>query len=555
LNNNIIQNTCKICNKIIGLRSLYCSNRCKKQDIAFIINKTQQTLFNKNGSISPLGSKKAKEKRKKTSLKKYGVEHPSSNIEIKNKIKNSNIEVFKNKELRIKLSEKISDAYKKDKINIIEKRKQTNFKKTGEYKTLTTRAINKAKNTLNIKYGVSNPFEINENTYERAKQGSFLFFADEKNKNRSIEKRKQTNLKKYGCDPNHYPLFKERRKFKIREKIQARITDEILLYDDFSMLTCRCKNDHEYQISTLLLNSRLKHKNTLCTTCNPPINYFQSSQEYELFNFISKYEQCKQNVKTIIPKFEADILIENKKLVFEFNGIYWHSDIYKGKNYHQIKSNEFKKAGYKVIHIWEDLWYDKREIIYDKIKNLLGITKIKIGARKCKIKTIDTNIVKEFLNVNHIQGFNKSCFYNAGLFYDNELLYVISLSKRKILGNKNSYELLRICSKLEYNIIGGFSKLFNHVLNKYPGNYISYADLSWGEGEVYKYAGFKLRGYTKPNYWYLIDNHRFHRYTYRKSELIKKGYDPNKTEFQIMDEDVKALRIYDCGNAVWEYIK
>jgi len=31
------------------------------------------------------------------------------------------------------------------------------------------------------------------------------------------------------------------------------------------------------------------------------------------------------------------------------------------------------------------------------------------------------------------------------------------------------------------------------------------------------------------------------------------GYDKNKTEFQIMDDDIKALRVYDCGNAVWEY--
>jgi len=28
------------------------------------------------------------------------------------------------------------------------------------------------------------------------------------------------------------------------------------------------------------------------------------------------------------------------------------------------------------------------------------------------------------------------------------------------------------------------------------------------------------------------------------------GYDKNKTEFQIMNEDIKALRLYDCGNVV-----
>jgi hypothetical protein len=118
---------------------------------------------------------------------------------------------------------------------------------------------------------------------------------------------------------------------------------------------------------------------------------------------------------------------------------------------------------------------------------------------------------------------------------------------------KNDFEILRFCNKLGDSCIGSFSKLFKHIFDKYPGNYITYADLSWGEGNVYKYGGFKLRGYSKPNYWYIIDSHRYHRYTYRKSELVKWGYNSNKTEFQIMDEDVKAIRIYDCGNAVWEY--
>ena len=33
--------------------------------------------------------------------------------------------------------------------------------------------------------------------------------------------------------------------------------------------------------------------------------------------------------------------------------------------------------------------------------------------------------------------------------------------------------------------------------------------------------------------------------------FINMGYDKNKTEFQIMNE-IKSLRLYVCGNAVWE---
>ena len=132
----------------------------------------------------------------------------------------------------------------------------------------------------------------------------------------------------------------------------------------------------------------------------------------------------------------------------------------------------------------------------------------------------------------------------------------MSIGKRKIGKNKDvsSFEILRFCNKIGVNVQGAFSKLFSYICKTYPGDYISYADLSWGEGNVYKHAGFEFIKYSSPNYWYFIDNKRFHRYTYRKSELVKLGYDSNKTEFQIMNEDVKSLRVYDCGNAVWKYI-
>ena len=225
----LTQNKCKVCNKIIHSKSNYCSNLCKKKDVKTIINKTYKTLLEKNGSSSPLGSSKAKEKIKKTCLKKYGTEHPSSNNNVKYKIKNTNIQTYKNKDLKNKLSKKIKEAYSNDSFNIIEKRKQTNLKKYGEYKILTSNAINKAKNTLNKKYGVTNPFEIDENTYEKAKMGSIRFFSNKDNKNKSIEKRKQTNLKKYGGDPNRYPPLIKRRRSKIKEKIQSKIQDKIIL--------------------------------------------------------------------------------------------------------------------------------------------------------------------------------------------------------------------------------------------------------------------------------------------------------------------------------------
>ena len=49
------------------------------------------------------------------------------------------------------------------------------------------------------------------------------------------------------------------------------------------------------------------------------------------------YAEVSTNKKIINP-YELDIYLPDSKLAFEFNGLYWHSESQKGKNYHQIKT-------------------------------------------------------------------------------------------------------------------------------------------------------------------------------------------------------------------------
>lgn len=113
---------------------------------------------------------------------------------------------------------------------------------------------------------------------------------------------------------------------------------------------------------------------------------------------------------------------------------------------------------------------------------------------------------------------------------------------------ENSYELLRFCNKLNVNVIGGASKLFKYFIEKYkPNSVISYADRSWSQGDLYDKLKFKFIHKTQPNYYYVIDGVRKHRFNFRKNILIEQGSDPNKTEHDIMLER-KVYRIYDSGN-------
>ena len=56
------------------------------------------------------------------------------------------------------------------------------------------------------------------------------------------------------------------------------------------------------------------------------------------------------------------------------------------------------------------------------------------------------------------------------------------------------------------------------------------------------------------SYWYVDkDWHRYHRYNFRKSELIRMGYNASKTEKQITTE-MGLYRIWDSGQTRWELV-
>lgn len=285
----------------------------------------------------------------------------------------------------------------------------------------------------------------------------------------------------------------------------------------------------------------------------------QSKWEIEINNFL---KECgidfAENDKTVLDGgFELDVFCQSLNIAIEYDGLYWHSEKFKNKNYHINKTIECNKKGIRLIHIFEDEWINKSEIVKSRLKNIFGITDEKMYARKCKIKEISSKEAKEFVEKTHIQG-NVYGKINIGLFHDKELVSLMVFgSKRKNLGSVSSdgeYELLRFCSKLNTVVVGGAGKLFKYFLKKYsPKSITSYCDLRWSVGNLYEKLGFSLVNKSEPNYFYVVNNIRKNRFCYRKDILVKEGFDANKTEHQIM-LGRKIYRIYDCGCNVYKYI-
>lgn len=410
--------------------------------------------------------------------------------------------------------------------------------------------ISKQKKTKLERYG-----DENYNNLDKAKQTKLDKYGDKYFNNR--DKGKATNLERYGNE--EYCNSKDYENMLMDAHIERYPDLNINGYDRTgNTLTIKCDNcNNNYDINLPTLRGRLQFNSEPCMNCNPYGLSRQSSPEKELGEFLDTLKiPYEISVNGIIGKIELDFYFRSQNLAIEFNGLYWHSDKFKNSNYHLNKTRLCESKGIKLIHIFEDEWYDKKEIIKSRIINLLGLNKRKIYARKTEVKELTNSVCKQFLIDNHIQG-NTGSKIKLGLFYNDELVSVMTFgSLRKSLGRnskKDSYELIRFCNKLNTSVIGGASKLYKYFIKNFSPQYIlSYADKRWSKGDLYHSLNMTLSHESKPNYWYVKNYKREHRFKYRKSELVKMGYDKNKSESQIMKE-LNYNRIYDCGTMVFEY--
>lgn len=401
-----------------------------------------------------------------------------------------------NEETKEKRKKTVIDKYGVDNVSKcidIKKRTEiTNIEKYGTKSTFQNIDVrNKWKSNILQKYGVDHYFKSNE----------FKVMA------------KTYYLNSLGVE---HPLLNE----EIKERIKNTC---IIKYGVSSYL----KTDHAK--NSVKKYNRSKYEDELCSFL------LDNGIDFEVTN------------KTILKPNHLDIYIKSHKLAIEFNGLYWHSEIFKHKRYHLDKTIGCNESDIDLIHIWEDDWLNKKEIIKSLIINRLGISDNRIYARKCYIKEVDNKDASEFLNENHIQSYSR--FNKAyGLYYNDQLVSFMSFGYRYI-NSKKEYELIRFCNKININVVGSASKLLKHALSKIEtdiNEIISYADISMFSGKLYSKIGFKYSRRSDINYWWVVNGIRKHRFTYNKKKLVLNGHDPLKTEVEIMHE-LGNFRIYGCG--------
>jgi len=484
-------------------------------------------------------SKRTREQRKQTNIKRYGTEVPASNPEIRKRWQQEYIK-------------KHGTSYAKD-----------------------PNRINKIKQTSLERYGVDNPAK-HKNIQRKISERRW--------KNKSEEELKQiqnkselTCLERFGTK---HAMKNEKIKQKIQERwfskskeeqeaIKKRISKTQLENKVQTILSRLPKLNVELlepykgvtkEVKVKCLKCQtifkttidyLSHSYGLCPNCYPrKVSYWEKEVSDFIAQLIGEENIIRNSRKILDSNKELDIYIPSKKVAIECDGIYYHSDKFclNPQDYHLQKTEECLSKGIRLIHIFEDEWIFKQDIVKARIENILGISnKQTVYARKCIVRQINVREKDEFLDKYHIQGKDISSV-RLGLFYNDTLVSVMTFSKGSIAkGSKvveGIWELNRFCSNYNYQVPGAAGKLLEYFKKNYKWKEIfSYADRRWSNGNLYKQLGFELVSTTKPNYWYVRNYKRIHRFNLRK-----RLDEPKDIPEWILRLQEGYQRTWDCGN-------
>lgn len=539
--NHITEHKCKQCGIPLTFEQRnreFCSVQCARKDDQWRAKISKTNIRNANERLA---------KRKTSNLDKYGVEHTFQLEEVKEKIRQTNIERYgeynpaKNEEVKEKIRQtnivRYGVEYPQLSENIRDKRVNTCIERYGVDNVLKNKDIQqRCKSTINEKYG---PAPINDINVK--------------------EKIQQTNLAKYG---GASPFSSERIREKAKNTIVSKYGVEHYTQHHLGEDAIRCLNDpvwlqHQYDIKTVYeIKNELGCDSTTVFTYLDRYGIRVSTDKTSDWQRVlaSKIEGAVLEQSFFDNKMKkVDILIPEHKLAIECNGVYWHSEAYKSPNHHLLRKDEANKAGYRLLQFNDLDWHNKSDVILSIINHAIGKTTRKIHARKCRVVDIDHGTTKKFLDENHLMGANTGAI-RKGLVYDDQIVAVMTFSKPNY-NRKYRWELLRFCSKVGINIIGGASKLLTSFTRLYPGSVISYSDNMISDGGVYQRIGFTKLHDVPPTYFYYKPGIRslMHRSSARRHKLpilLGEAFDPHLSE----RENMKAagwLRYYDAGKIAW----
>jgi hypothetical protein len=540
----------KVMQEKYGVSFFIQSNEFKEKKITVDYEKIKETRYIRYGT-TVLGEIN-KEKREQTCLVRYGVRNPLASPIIRAKFKMSS-------EQRRQILEKAWRTYKN----------RTGF----DHPSKNPEIKMKKKATLLARYGTANLMTLPE----------------------IKEKIQATNRKKYGVRWfTESSLFKEKVQATIKNRYgvswvgQIETVREKMNYtrqkmnytqDQWQKITSKIFWEQEYlkgEKSILQIAKELGLNDTLCGRFlhkyAPNIQireqYVHSSTELQLKDWVQEqlpgHEVIHKTLNalakdlgvSIVSRHTLDIYIPHLRLAIEFNGLYWHSNVFHDASYHLGKTKAAEKLGVRLIHIWSDDWEFRQDLVKTKLKYIMGLSdKLRrIHPRECSISVPTKEQKRSFYNANHIKG-DGAGSVNYALFHGGIPVAMISL-KQVDRSDPSKWDLNRFAVDINYHVPGAFSKLLAHFKRNHAwSSIITYADKCWATGETYLKSGFKWTHDSPPAFHVIkkgfMTRSSRRNYTHdRLRKMFPETYDPAKSQLENIFEAGLSV-VYDCGNKVF----
>lgn len=552
--------TCSDCRKIAISRGHTNRSDADKESAQA---RREATNLERYGVANPLQRSDIKEKVHQTVKSRYGVDNLSQSAEIQEKIKQHSLELYgvdhysKDPEIRSRMTQGMLNKYGvKSPMQSEELRSRiqaTNIERYGDQNVLANKDIqDKVKSTCMERYGVPYAAQAPE----------------------IIRQRTETNFKKYGgpayiFSPNYLKTtVTDPTKYVYYEQFKADPSNFILThfdhrptYKELADAIGVCDTTISYYVITYNLYDLMQYN-----TSN------MEADVIDVIHTIVPNINIIQHCRSVIKPYEIDIYLPDYQIGVECNPTCTHnSDIaficeanIIPKCYHKAKSDAAQKAGIRLIHLFGYDWINHRDIMISMLRNALHATSHRLFARTLCVQNVEWTDARDFLRINHRQGAT-SCSVRIGLYDNDELVSLMTFGKMRNLSgrinNEDSWELSRFCSKLNYNVIGGASKLFRYFCNHWTFNkVVSFSDVATTSGNLYNMLGFVKVSQSDPGYVWADPNTEtyYNRVTCQKSNLKNLLQDDNidiqnNTEVEIMTAHGYG-RVFDSGVIRWEYV-
>lgn len=330
--------------------------------------------------------------------------------------------------------------------------------------------------------------------YDKMKQTKKEKYFDEHYTNR--EKFKNTCLNKYGVE-NVFQLtdIKEKSYEHRRNYLFEKYPELNFIEINPNNYKIKCNKNHIFDISQNLFYQRMKSNIELCIICNPLNSSKKSSLEKELLDFIKSFYNDEILENIYIGGKEIDIYLPKIRMAFEFNGLFWHNDYIKDKEYHKNKSNICDNKNITLIHIWEDDWLYKNRIVKNYIKSYF-LNKIKNDNYIIEIKHKED--VYDFLKDNILEIDIKNNI-KLTLSINNHIICILSFD------NNNDIIINNFYCKYNYDDNFYLNELIKYIIKNYTyNNILLYIDRSFPK----YYCNFLKIKNTQPEKYFIKNKKR-----------------------------------------------